>query len=106
MVTGWYSDYLLTAHWLAVREIALYWAGNRCQVCNGTHGLECHHRTYERLGAEFPSDVTVLCQTCHGLFHGRLASVPETDPRDRPPVTELKRPQRTLDLEEDDRYGS
>jgi hypothetical protein len=27
--------------------------------------LHMHHRTYERLGAELPSDLQVLCRPCH-----------------------------------------
>ena len=46
-------------------------AGWRCQVCNKHKNqtiLDAHHRTYERLGWELPSDITVLCRDCHELF--------------------------------------
>jgi hypothetical protein len=51
-------------------------AGFRCQVCNA-YGvqLNVHHRTYERRGAEWDTDLIVLCHDCHEIFHtnGKLA---------------------------------
>jgi hypothetical protein len=71
-----YAEYLKTDEWKAQRRSALVFARNRCQVCNGRKRLEVHHRTYERLGNEDPSDLTVLCSTCHKLFHDRLPKPP------------------------------
>lgn len=50
----------------------------RCQVCDqpgNNRTLHAHHRTYERLGHELDSDITVLCDDCHKLFstNGKLA---------------------------------
>lgn len=64
-----YAEYLRTPHWLATRKVALERAERRCQVCNGSKLLQVHHRTYERIGAELPGDLTVLCDDCHGVFH-------------------------------------
>lgn len=64
-----YPDYLKTQHWQSQRQIALQRAMRRCQVCNSTRQLEVHHRTYERKGCELPEDTTVLCKSCHSLFH-------------------------------------
>ena len=64
-----YADYLHSPHWRSVREWAIERAANRCQVCNGAERLHVHHRTYERVGAELPSDLIVLCEDCHGIFH-------------------------------------
>jgi hypothetical protein len=61
--------YLRSDHWRRTRIAALDRADNRCQVCNGADALDVHHRTYERLGAELPGDLTVLCRRCHWLFH-------------------------------------
>lgn len=66
---GDYSAYLASAHWLLVKRKALAHAGNRCQVCNGADRLDVHHRTYVRIGCEWPADVIVLCHDCHRLFH-------------------------------------
>lgn len=62
--------YLRSDHWAEQRKMALDRAGHRCQTCNSGHKLDVHHRTYERLGSEHPSDLTVLCRRCHDLFHG------------------------------------
>ena len=64
-----YTAYLASAHWQFVKRKALTHAGNRCQVCNGEDRLDVHHRTYVRIGCEWPADVTVLCHDCHELFH-------------------------------------
>ena len=70
-----YKQYLQTDHWQSVRKEALERAGGRCQVCNANDRLHTHHRSYERRGEEMPSDVIVLCASCHKLFHdnGKLA---------------------------------
>lgn len=64
-----YPKYLKTDHWSRCRKRALEAAGHRCQLCNSTHRLQVHHRTYERRGNESPDDVIVLCSACHQLFH-------------------------------------
>lgn len=64
-----YQEYLASEQWAKRRGQALARAGNRCQVCNATDGLQVHHRTYERRGDEDPEDLTVLCAECHKLFH-------------------------------------
>jgi len=64
-----YAAYRRSPEWAKKREAALERADHRCQVCNSPHELEVHHRTYENLCAEKPSDLTVLCGTCHGIFH-------------------------------------
>lgn len=69
-----YRKYLASPAWREKRDAALERADHACQVCNSPHELEVHHRTYERLCAERASDLTVLCRTCHTLFHagGRI----------------------------------
>ena len=74
-----YAEYLKSTEWQVRRRWALDAADRRCQVCysNGDDGqgpLDVHHRTYDRVGAERPSDLTVLCRTCHSLYHGKPAS--------------------------------
>jgi hypothetical protein len=64
-----YAEYLQTEHWQQVRQAALTRAEYRCQVCNSPYHLQVHHRTYERRGEERDTDLTVLCDTCHGRFH-------------------------------------
>jgi hypothetical protein len=93
-----YSEYLKTEHWQRQRRSALARAAYRCQVCNtNALPLEVHHRTYARLGCELPSDLFVLCETCHELFsmHGKLAK-----PRMEPLLPRRQIPY--LDGEDDD----
>lgn len=64
-----YHEYVRTAEWSAKAEAAKEAAGWRCQICNAEGDLDAHHRTYERLGHEMPSDLIALCRDCHALFH-------------------------------------
>jgi 5-methylcytosine-specific restriction endonuclease McrA len=65
-----YSDYLRSEKWKTLRKSALIQSGNKCQVCNDVKSLHVHHRKYpEVFGDEPLSDLTVLCQKCHNLFH-------------------------------------
>jgi hypothetical protein len=66
-----YPEYLETLEWQARRKAMLAHADHRCQVCNRDSRLNVHHRTYERRGMELPSDLIVLCEDCHGLYHGK-----------------------------------
>jgi hypothetical protein len=65
-----YRLYLRTPEWQRTRAAALLRAGNACSLdVTHTDGLEVHHRTYERRGAELASDLVVLCHACHQLHH-------------------------------------
>ncbi len=65
-----YPLYLRTSEWRRTRAAALVRAGNACSLdVTHTEGLEVHHRTYERLGEELVTDLTVLCHSCHQLHH-------------------------------------
>lgn len=63
-------EYLRTPEWRRTRAAALVRAGHRCSLDRShTDGLEVHHNTYERVGAELASDLVVLCRSCHRLHH-------------------------------------
>lgn len=64
-----YGDYLKTSHWKALRKEVLLAAQSRCQVCYSPGPLHVHHRTYDRRGCEWLSDLIALCVVCHDLFH-------------------------------------
>lgn len=73
-----YHEYILSDEWRLRVQEAKRRAAYRCQVCNQHEDeviLDGHHRTYERLGKEWPEDITILCRDCHELFerHKRLA---------------------------------
>jgi Mrr N-terminal domain len=65
-----YRRYLRTPEWRRTRAAALHRAGYACSLdIAHTDDLEVHHRTYERLGQELATDLTVLCDACHGRHH-------------------------------------
>ena len=66
-----YDKYLQSDHWKRLAEETKRLAGYRCQVCNSDKNLVTHHRTYERKGDEFQSDLTCLCSDCHEKFHDK-----------------------------------
>src|SRR5262249_13818164 len=75
-----YSEYIQSDDWRRseARLSELKAAGYGCRLCNGeaTDGcpLEVHHRSYERLGRELPSDLTTLCRECHLVVTSSLRS--------------------------------
>jgi hypothetical protein len=65
-----YDDALRSAHWRKLRKIAEKRSGRRCEKCgrcaeNSLFVMSLHHLTYERLGAELPEDVLLVCPRCH-----------------------------------------
>lgn len=80
-----YQQYLRTPEWRRTRAAALLRASNACSLdVTHTHGLEVHHRTYERRGAELMTDLAVLCHSCHQLHHKEYGR-----PRREPAVVPL-----------------
>jgi 5-methylcytosine-specific restriction endonuclease McrA len=73
-----YEGYLRSPTWARKRQEKLLQANYICDRC-GYSGLtdpiqiplDVHHLTYERLGAEWMSDLEVLCRNCHQREHGR-----------------------------------
>lgn len=68
-----YEAYIQSPQWRAKADACKERDGWQCRLCENTHDLHAHHRTYKRLGNERPEDLTTLCGRCHALFHGRLA---------------------------------
>lgn len=65
-----HEAYMQSRAWDSRRIAALIRADHRCQLCNrADEMLHAHHRTYERLGDESPTDLIVLCHPCHTGFH-------------------------------------
>jgi 5-methylcytosine-specific restriction endonuclease McrA len=73
-----YHEYIKSEEWQKKAELVKELAGQRCQAC-GRHKsevtLHAHHRSYKNLGNELPGDLTVLCKSCHELFHNHLKNV-------------------------------
>lgn len=71
----WYQDYLDSDKWKLTREKLLKLWGHACAICNCTKEksvLDVHHRTYERLGNEQPTDCIIVCRSCHNLIHDHV----------------------------------
>lgn len=66
-----YDKYLQSGHWRELSSETKRLADYRCQICNSPYDLNVHHRTYQRRGHEFQSDLICLCHKCHELFHNR-----------------------------------
>lgn len=71
-----YLAYLNSPAWRRTRTRALQDAHYRCHQCGARRDLQVHHRTYERLGAESPEDLEVLCANCHEGAHVRQMAHP------------------------------
>jgi hypothetical protein len=74
-----YRMYIMSDAWTnsPARWEALHSAGFRCRICNAPSSqlpLHAHHRTYVRLEAELPSDLTALCELCHRDVHNFLSA--------------------------------
>jgi hypothetical protein len=79
-----HREYISSVEWKVRAKYYKEQAGNRCRVCNSDSDiLDAHHRTYERLGNELDSDITVLCRACHTLFESRLKGKDLTLPAQR-----------------------
>lgn len=70
-----YRDFLRTRYWRVIashaKKVTPY-----CQQCfEYLQELHAHHKTYVRRGLEwvFPSDLIVLCHSCHKESHKRMS---------------------------------
>ena len=64
-----YDEYLQSERWQKKRQEAPKFWGYKCALCYSSEKLHVHHRTYYRLGNELPTDVIVLCSSCHDRHH-------------------------------------
>lgn len=86
-----YADYLRTPEWERTRLAALERAQHSCALdVTHTEGVEVQHRSKDRLGAELPADLVVLCASCLELFGDesarprRTGSIPPPVPQSVP----------------------
>lgn len=70
-----YEAYLRSTAWRDFRRFMIGLVGGACEDCGVSEAesmllvLDVHHETYDRLGAELPDDVAVLCRACHEARH-------------------------------------
>ncbi len=63
-----YDEYRTTPEWEYRRQATFKRDGGRCVLCNSNYKIQCHHRTYKRIGHESPRDLQTLCGLCHALY--------------------------------------
>lgn len=67
---GEYADYLLSDHWVVLRDAALNRVNRKCESCGGHRGLHGHHLIYRTpLTLCTTDDIMALCGRCHDLWH-------------------------------------
>lgn len=65
-----YREYLRSERWQITKTRMFFELKYRCKRCRTKEGpLQLHHRTYERLGQERPTDLFWLCGDCHKFLH-------------------------------------
>jgi hypothetical protein len=75
-----YEAHLRSEQWAETKRRLLQERGEQCERCGEGPPLQLHHKTYERLGHELPSDLELVCLECHPIAdeeraaEGRLRS--------------------------------
>ena len=83
-----YEQHLQSAYWRALREQAFARDNWRCVLCDSPEELQCHHRTYVRLGKEELRDCFTLCTPCHDVITDHQRRQRYTT-RELPPMQEV-----------------
>ena len=63
------QQYLQSNEWKVLKQTKLNQADYKCELCSSPYNLHLHHLTYERLGNEYLSDLSILCSECHQRQH-------------------------------------
>jgi hypothetical protein len=66
-----YEHYLGSESWAANRQrwLLAHEDTQQCYICDTDSGLQLHHCSYARVGAERASDLVLLCKGCHLKVH-------------------------------------
>jgi len=64
-----YKDYLLSNEWIAIKIDIYQKRGRQCEQCGNKTKLQIHHLTYDNIFNEEPSDLLILCESCHKEKH-------------------------------------
>jgi hypothetical protein len=72
---SFYKKYMSSYQWKEKRLEKIKLVKWKCERCGKSYQyrsrhLQCHHKTYKRLGCELMEDLEILCCVCHGLEHG------------------------------------
>jgi hypothetical protein len=60
-----YNAHVRSTKWRNMKADMKRLRGDRCERCGYQHGLELHHKNYERVGRELTSDLELLCKRSH-----------------------------------------
>ena len=80
-----YAQWMASSQWQTLRRRwATTWAATHhhppvCAGCDTPWDLrrdDLHHRSYQRLGHEHPTDLVAVCRTCHRRLHRIIESTP------------------------------
>lgn len=63
-----YRKWINSKEWRNRSKILIECA-EKCEKCDSTKNLECHHENYDHLGSETEEDIMVLCDICHKKVH-------------------------------------
>lgn len=66
-----YKEYLKTNHWQRIRKMIVK-KYKYCQICKSKDKLNVHHNSYLNRGEEKETDLILLCNDCHSLFHHKM----------------------------------
>lgn len=64
-----YLEYLKSAEWAQTKIDLFLSRGKKCELCESTNKIAVHHRTYDNIFNEEPSDLIILCGHCHFKIH-------------------------------------
>lgn len=64
-----YREYLKSDHWQNLRKRKLSHSRRRCAICSSIKRLEVHHLQYRNIFDVDLTDLRILCNRCHKLFH-------------------------------------
>lgn len=69
-----YLEYLASDKWKLLRQFVFELRDGKCEQCgkqfkSHKESYHCHHVSYERLGSEKLSDLSLLCNECHTKVH-------------------------------------
>ncbi len=67
-----YLDYLKSKEWAEIRIELFNSRGRKCERCESTKRIHIHHKNYDNIFNEEPTDLEILCNKCHLIEHGLI----------------------------------
>jgi 5-methylcytosine-specific restriction endonuclease McrA len=70
-----YNKYLLSRHWLEMRNRVLERDKHTCQACLRNRAAQVHHLSYalyNKLGRSAAFELISICKACHAAIHPRM----------------------------------